>query len=616
MIGTLIAAALGTWLGIQALRMALAMIIWNVAEDNTGYAGQVAAVLWIAGIGGSFLVRFVPLRRPALWLGTLFGILVVLRQAFPGENSSPAFAFAAWVVWLWWLPAFIRRAAAAGRLQDLTPGVVLGVALQVAGQIALHGLDLHLIDGPASVIAAVLLVAVLVRGLNSARGGGVPARGGGVPARDGGVPARGGWGAFAVGPYLFVQLTLLANLGRLELLTGLPPLAIELGAAVGFTAALALLVLDIPRATAGVLGLAAVAVLVPIGALGAPGLVALIVAQAGLALGLAAAFASERRGAARVHALAGLGALTLFAHVFVFYSYRDRVDFLWPVAVALVVAPGLLARGRVTVRTLRPAIAAAATILAAMAVASVPPAATHPVAAAGPDVTVLTYNLHQGLDYWSVPAAAALADRIESANADLVALQEVNRGWDLSGGIDLYRYLRWRLPQYQAAYGPMDTALFGNAILSRFAITETGFGTLPHLNSALLRGYVWANVAAPSGPVLIVSTHFTAYEGFDEERIAQADAYSAFWAKRPRSILAGDYNSHPEDVSVTRLIGAGLVDAPAAVGLGKEFTYSSGDPRERIDYIFTSPDIQALSARIPEGTASDHRPVLVVLRLR
>ena len=600
---TLVASALGTWMGIQAVRLALAMIIWNVAEDNTGQAGQVATLMWIAGIGGSFLVRFLPIRRPALWLAVLFGVLVVLRQAFPGESSSPAFAFAAWVVWLWWLPAFIRRVAGAGRLAEAASGIVLGVALQVAGQIALHGLDLQLIDGPASVIAALLLAAAFVFLVSS------------MP--EGGDAASGGWGAFALGPYLFVELTLLANLGRLEVATGLSPLAYQLASAAGFVAALLVLTVGLPRGARVAIGVATVLLLAPGDHVGAALLVTLVGIQAGLALGLAAAFtAGPRRLAGRVHALAALGAVVFFACTFVFYSYRATSDFLWPVAGALVVAPGLLAQGRAVSRTLRPAIAAALAILGAMAFAAIPPSNAHPTASAGPDLPVLTYNLHQGLDYWSVPSAPALADRIESANADLVALQEVNRGWDLSAGIDMFAYLRWRLPQYQVAYGRMDTALFGNAILSRFPIAETGYGTLPHINSALLRGYVWATIAAPSGPLLFVSTHFTSYEGFDEERIAQADAYAAFWAKRPRSILAGDYNAHPQDATVARLIGAGLVDAPAAVGLGKEFTYSSGDPHERIDYIFVSPDVQPLSARILEGTASDHRPVLVTVRLR
>ncbi len=576
------------------------MIIWNVAEDNTSYAGEVAALVWIAGIGGSFLVRWLPVRRPALWLAAIFGVLVVLRQVFPGENTSPAFAFATWIVWLWWLPAFVREAS--GRLGDVASGIIVGVALQVAGQIALHGLDLELLQGPASVVAAVALAAGFAYAVGNVR-------------RDS-APASGAWGAFALGPYLFVELSFLASLGRLEVITGLPPLAYELAFALGFVLALVAIAVSVPRSVRAVLAVVAVVLLVPGQSLGAATLAVVILGQAGLALGLLTALeAGPRRLATRVHAGAGFGMLAFFAFVFVFYSYRDRTDWLWPIAAALVVAPGLMARGVAASRTLRPAIAAGVAILGAMALAAVPPADTRPTANRGPEITVLTYNVHQGLDYWSVPSAPALADRIESANADLVALQEVNRGWDLSAGIDMFAYLRWRLPQYHAAYGQMDTALYGNAILSRYPITDSGYGILPHLNTALTRGYVWANASAPSGPLLLVSTHFTSYAGFDEERILQADAYAAFWARRPRSILAGDYNSHPGDVDIARLTSAGLVDAPAAVGLGKEFTYSSGDPHERIDYVFVSPDIQSAHAEILPGLASDHRPLRVVLRV-
>lgn len=576
------------------------MIIWNVAEDNTSYAGEVAALVWIAGIGGSFLVRWLPVRRPALWLAAIFGVLVVLRQVFPGENTSPAFAFATWIVWLWWLPAFVREAS--GRLGDVASGIIVGVALQVAGQIALHGLDLELLQGPASVVAAVALAAGFAYAVGNVR-------------RDS-APASGAWGAFALGPYLFVELSFLASLGRLEVITGLPPLAYELAFALGFVLALVAIAVSVPRSVRAVLAVVAVVLLVPGQSLGAATLAVVILGQAGLALGLLTALeAGPRRLATRVHAGAGFGMLAFFAFVFVFYSYRDRTDWLWPIAAALVVAPGLMARGVAASRTLRPAIAAGVAILGAMALAAVPPADTRPAANRGPEITVLTYNVHQGLDYWSVPSAPALADRIESANADLVALQEVNRGWDLSAGIDMFAYLRWRLQQYHAAYGQMDTALYGNAILSRYPITDSGYGILPHLNTALARGYVWANASAPSGPLLLVSTHFTSYAGFDEERILQADAYAAFWAKRPRSILAGDYNSHPGDVDIARLTSAGLVDAPAAVGLGKEFTYSSGDPHERIDYVFVSPNIQSARAEILPGTASDHRPLRVVLRV-
>ena len=598
---TLVAAALGTWLGIQSARMALAMIIWNTAEDNTTLAGEQAALLWIVGLAGAFIVRVVPLRRREIWLAVLFGALIVLRQALPGENSSPAFAYAAWAVWMWWLPAFIERSG--GELVDLATGVVLGVLLQVAGQISLHGLDLELLRGAPSVIAAAVLAVLLVLALRAR----VPSPGGGA------------WGAFALGPFLFLELTLLSSLGRVEVTSGLAPIVTQLAVVAGFVIALVLLAVGVPRSVRLGVGALAIVVLVPGTRLGALEPLQLVVGQAGLVLALAAAFTTgPSRWRSRVYVGTTAGLIAFFALVFVFYSYRDRGEALWPVAALLVVAPSVFVTERWRTSSWRPAIAAAVAALGAIALASLPPPQTPQpaIARAAGELAVLQYNVHQGLDFWSVPSAEALVDRIESANADLVALQEVNRGWDLSAGIDFFSYVRWRLPQYHAVYGPMDTPLFGNAILSRYAIVDSGDGILPHLNSALNRGFTWANVDAPGGRVFFVSTHFTAYEGFDAERIAQADAFVGVWQKRSRAILAGDYNAHPQDTTITRLVSAGLVDAPAAAGIGAQFTYSSGAPHERIDYVFVSPDVETVSARVLEGTASDHSPVMVVLRLR
>ena len=599
----LLAAALGTWLGIQSLRFALAMVIWNVAEDNIPLEGEVGIGLWALGIAGMFLVRFLPERRRLAWLTLLFAVLVVLRQVLPGENSSPAFAFAAWIVWLWWIPQLIARLSSGGRLAELGLGAVVGVALEFAGQTALHGLDLELLIGPASVVAAIVVAALLVLAVAA------------VPRA--GVPAAGAWGAFALFPALFIELTLAVSAGRVEVDSGLGPLIVQLAIAAGLVLGLVLAAAPLPRAVRIVLSALAVIALALGQNVGPLLALSVIVVQAGVVVGLVAAFTSgPRRGDGRVTLGVAAGAVVLFALVFVFYSYRDRTDWLWPIAGALVVAPGLMARAVTTAWSPRPALAAAAAIVAALAVAALPPPPTLSSAPSPSDqITVLDYNQHQGFDYWSVPSAPALADRIDSAGADIVALEEVNRGWDLSAGIDHFAYLRWRLPQYHAAYGRMDTALFGNAIFSRYPIRESGYGILPHLNSALMRGYVWATIDTPKGTVLFVATHFTAYEGFDVERERQADAYAEFWAKRPRAILAGDYNAHPDDLTITKLIGSGLVDAGAKAGIANEFTYSSGAPHERIDYVFVSPDVTPVSARILDGTASDHRPVVVVVRL-
>ncbi len=602
-VSALLVTALGTWLGIHAVRLCLAMIVWNVAEDDTAAAGYWAIGIWVAGIAGALLARRVLGDRAARWLGALFAILVVLRQAFPGEYTSPAFAFAAWITWLAWLPAFVTLLARARRLDVVAAGIVLGTALQVAGQTALHGLDLFVLVDTAALVAALALAAAFVGALWRVDAS---------AASESGAPG-GAWGALAVGPFLFVELTLLANPGRLETLTGLAPAQVAAALALGLVAALAALAFVRLGARARMaLGVIAVLALVPGRGLGPLAIVVLSLAQVALAASLAAAF---ERGGRRVHLFAAIGAIAFFVLLFAFYSFRDRVDLAWPVAAAIVVLAGA-SRGAPAVSEGRRALAAGAVALAgALAFAAQPSPPEHGLVLRD-QVRVLTYNVHEGLDFWSVPSPVALADVIGVSDTEIVALQEVNRGWNIAGGVDLLAWLRWRFPGYQVAYGGMDTALLGNAILSRYPIVESGVGVLPRGKSALPRGYVWARVESLYGPLLVASAHFVAYDGFTDDRTAQAEALVGFWAGQPRTILAGDYNSHPEDPAIARIRAAGLVDAAAAQGLGATPTYASGRPYERIDYVFVSRDLEPAAARIPATTASDHSPVLVTLRVR
>ena len=95
------------------------------------------------------------------------------------------------------------------------------------------------------------------------------------------------------------------------------------------------------------------------------------------------------------------------------------------------------------------------------------------------DVRVMTYNIHQGFDARPSPTAPAIADVIEEANADLVALQEVNRGANIAGGADLVAYLRWRFPDHHVVFAPSYTNVMGNAIISRYPTLNWGWAHYP-----------------------------------------------------------------------------------------------------------------------------------------
>ena len=81
-------------------------------------------------------------------------------------------------------------------------------------------------------------------------------------------------------------------------------------------------------------------------------------------------------------------------------------------------------------------------------------------------------------------------------------------------------------------------------------------------------------------------------------------------------ILAGDFNDYPG-----RAVHSGLtstfIDAWTEGGAGTGFTYSSKEPKSRIDYVFLAPTNAwgVLNATVLNSTASDHLPLVVELVL-
>jgi endonuclease/exonuclease/phosphatase family metal-dependent hydrolase len=524
-----------------------------------------------------------------MWVfGGLFAVLTAARQALPGELSSPALAFAAIVAWLWWLPNYLRAGSTSA-----TRAILAGLVATVAGQSALHGLDVHILTGLQGALAGVVLGAAFGAALWW------------VASTRPVITPGGAWGAAILGPYLFLQLTLLTNLGRLQVTSGWDILPVSVVVLLALLSGLAILTVTLDRRVYQLLGVLAVVLLVPGEWMTGWAVLALIPIQVGLAAGLSAAFAG--RGA-RVNLGFVAGALAFFVLVFVYYSGRDVPALLWPLAALACVLP--LVRWEPPAYDRRAVYGSAAVAVLGLALGLIPYAAGARSTAPAPvDLKVFDYNIHQGLDYYSVPSANALADAIQAADADLVGLQEVNRGWNISAGVDYAAWLRWRFPGYYVSYGPMQTQLFGGLIMSKYPIHDSGWQRYPRGQSTNTRGYVWATIASSAGEVVFVSTHLTPYTGFDEDRAAQATVLEEFWAGRPRTIIAGDFNAEPDDTAIRHLLDAGLKDVAAAGGLGQTPTYSSGEPETRIDYVFASPDVRAVGASIPRTLASDHLPV-------
>jgi endonuclease/exonuclease/phosphatase family metal-dependent hydrolase len=225
----------------------------------------------------------------------------------------------------------------------------------------------------------------------------------------------------------------------------------------------------------------------------------------------------------------------------------------------------------------------------------------------GPPLRVLTYNIHHAEGTDGVFDYQRLADLILDLEPDVVALQEVDRGTARAKGVDQIARLA-ELTGMKYAYGKaMDYSggAYGNAVLSRFPLTETRVHPLPFEQGREPRAALEVLVQPPgeSAPFRFVSTHLchldepSRLRQIEElERVLDVDGSAPV-------ILAGDFNSRPGSAPVRALLEAGWKDATEAQSI--------------IDYVFVRErdpwqvlEVQTVNDRI----ASDHRPVLAVLQ--
>jgi endonuclease/exonuclease/phosphatase family metal-dependent hydrolase len=603
-LGLLLAGAAGTWLGSLALRAFLTMLVWSVVEDGEPEeVGAVALAVWLVGLLGWLPARYAGGVRPAWRLGLLVAGLSVARQAFPGEVASPAFAFAALAAWMWWLPTYLRELGQRGAAGLAAPAVVLGLIGQVGWQTAMHGMDLNMLVGPWSILGALVLVGALLVGLRVAP----------TPATL--RTEAPGFGPLALWAYLFLQIELAANLGRLQLMADweILPTAAAVGA--GLLAGLALLFLRLGIVLRLALGLVAVGLLAAAPGLMGWGVLAVVPIQACLVPALDASFA-PRRG--RVYPWFVGGALLNFALIFIYYE-RDVLPVLWPAAAAVVVLASIRRSPTLPLPAgaARPVGALALAGLAGLAVSLIPYSSPASAPPSG-ELRVLQLNAHQNLDLWSAPNAQGIADLIEATGADLVALQEINRGWSISGGVDGVAWLRWRFPSFAVVYGPQHGDAFGNVVMSRHPLAAYGWDRLTRGRGEPPRGYAWAQVVAPGGELLFVSTH-AASSARGAERLGRAPHSQdllRFWGQRPRTVIAGDLNDRPETPAIAAFGAAGMQEALALRAPGRNLTQPALTPEKQIDYVFASPDVEILSAEVLATGASDHAPILATVRLR
>lgn len=258
---------------------------------------------------------------------------------------------------------------------------------------------------------------------------------------------------------------------------------------------------------------------------------------------------------------------------------------------------------------------------------------------------VMVYNIHHGagnddcvdpeVPEGEIPEAECALDLeriakvIQSEKPDIVALQEVDRSWARSGGVDQPKELSEMLDM-EVCYGanldhePDEHAdephQYGVATLSTYPIVSCENTHLPTPEGSEQRGLLDARVNVPGiGKVAVLNTHLDHQD--QQIRADQVDAIVDYVSDIAAPIvLMGDFNAQPGDSELAP-VESMFTDAWVTGGDGGNgYTYPASpdeEPDRRIDYIFVRDEFRVpeVYVVINEDTrmAADHFPLVAEL---
>lgn len=246
---------------------------------------------------------------------------------------------------------------------------------------------------------------------------------------------------------------------------------------------------------------------------------------------------------------------------------------------------------------------------------------------------IVSYNLLHGLDLTArgVVDLAAAADVLTALDADVIALQEVDRGQERTGGVDQVAELSAALGMTGVfcpallgdpgrSWRPADPddggAAYGVGLLVRGDLTGTRRVSLPGGGAGTRRPGAspqrpgWdheprvalaATVVAHGEHLMVVVTHLSY---LPVRAVRQLRAAASIPRGERARILAGDMN-----------LPAWAVRAivPGSTHAGGQATYPSWRPRVQMHHVLVDGPVDVVGATAHPRTTSDHLPLVVDL---
>jgi endonuclease/exonuclease/phosphatase family metal-dependent hydrolase len=234
-------------------------------------------------------------------------------------------------------------------------------------------------------------------------------------------------------------------------------------------------------------------------------------------------------------------------------------------------------------------------------------------------VRVMTYNLHNGIDTSGTVSIDKQIDIIRESGAEIIALQEVSRGWPINGQFDMLFYLQHKLNTPYVLFMPTADAQWGVAILSYFPISSYEFVELSTPPLVMKRGFIWADIDLGDKNLSLINAHLHHLTDQDATkwREIEVNEIIEFENKYPTNLVVGDMNANPESPEMRIFGESKMIDAQKEVGkeAGLTWIYGNYIKPTRLDYIYGNEDVSFSNLVVHESKASDHLSVTVDVQL-
>jgi endonuclease/exonuclease/phosphatase family metal-dependent hydrolase len=230
------------------------------------------------------------------------------------------------------------------------------------------------------------------------------------------------------------------------------------------------------------------------------------------------------------------------------------------------------------------------------------------------DLRVATFNIRHGARSDGIIDHEALVEDCRSLGADVLALQEVDRGRARSDRVD-QSALVGRALGHHAVYGPVlrrsDGGHYGNALLTSGPLHDVELMQLPRPSSREPRGAIFATAEFQGMRFSVVATHLQHHPAALRHLPAEAAVQLTALAHALRDwpwprVLLGDLNLD------TPRAHALLVDARYQVR-ASEPTFPADEPRLTLDHVAVD-GFDIVDVEVVATTVSDHRALVATLR--